>query len=44
MKMNLYLDVVVTPTGEVILLDEEELKNALNRMEITNKEYEDTYK
>lgn len=41
---DLYLDVVVTPTGEVILLDEEELKNALNRMEITNKEYEDTYK
>ena len=41
---DLYLDVVATPTGEVILLDEEELKNALNRMEITNKEYEDTYK
>ena len=41
---DLYLDVVVTPTGEIILLDEEELKNALIRMEITKKEYEDTYK
>ena len=41
---DLYLDVVVTPTGNIILLDEEELKNALSRMEITNKEYEDAYK
>lgn len=41
---DLYLDVVVTPEGEIILLDEEELKNALNRMEITEKEYKDTYK
>lgn len=41
---DLYLDVIVTPEGEIILLDEEELKNALDRMEITEKEYEDTYK
>lgn len=41
---DLYLDVVVTPTGKIILLDEEELKDALNRMEITNIEYENAYK
>lgn len=41
---DLYLDVVVTSTGEIILLDEEELKDALNRMEITNIEYENAYK
>ena len=41
---DLYLDVVITSEGEIILLDEDELKDALNRMEITNREYEDTYK
>lgn len=41
---DLYLDIVVTSTGEIILLDEDELKDALNRMEITNREYEDAYK
>lgn len=41
---DLYLDVVVTPTGEIILLDENELKEALNRMEITKEEYKNTYK
>lgn len=41
---DLYLDVVVTSTEEIILLDEEELKDALNRMEITNIEYENAYK
>lgn len=41
---DLYLDVVVTPAGEIILLDEDELKEALNRMEITNLEYENAYK
>lgn len=41
---DLYLDVVVTSTGKIKLLDEEELKEALNRMEITNSEYEDAYK
>lgn len=41
---DLYLDVVVTPIGEIILLDEDELKDALNRMEITMLEYENAYK
>lgn len=40
---DLYLDVVVTPNGEIILLDEDELKEALNRKEITNLEYENAY-
>ncbi len=37
---DLYLDIVVRPNGEVILLDEEELKEALKRFEITKTEYE----
>ncbi len=41
---DLYLDVVVTSTGEIILLDEDELKEALDRMEITNLEYKNAYK
>jgi predicted RNA-binding protein associated with RNAse of E/G family len=41
---DLYLDIVVTPSGEIILLDEDELKEALKRMEITNLEYENAYK
>lgn len=41
---DLYLDVVVRPTGEIILLDEDELKEALNRMEITKEEYKNAYK
>ena len=41
---DLYLDVVVTSTGEIILLDEDELKEALDRMEIKNLEYENAYK
>ncbi|MGN1297465.1 MAG: GNAT family N-acetyltransferase [Clostridia bacterium] len=41
---DLYLDVVVTPIGEIILLDEDELKEALDRMEITALEYESAYK
>ncbi len=41
---DLYLDVVVTPSGDVILLDEDELKEALNKMEITKLEYENAYK
>ena len=31
-------------TGEIILLDEDELKETLNRMEITDLEYENVYK
>ncbi len=41
---DLYLDVVVTPTGEVILLDEDELKDALEKGQITNLDYENAYK
>ena len=41
---DLYLDVVVTPQGEIILLDEDELKEALERMELTKEEYENAYK
>ena len=41
---DLYLDVVLTPTEEIILLDEKELKEALDRMEITTTEYENAYK
>lgn len=41
---DLYLDVVVTPTGKIKLLDEDELKEALNKMQITELEYENAYK
>jgi len=41
---DLYLDVVVTPKGEIILLDEDELKEALDRKELTKEEYENAYK
>ena len=41
---DLYLDVVVTPNGEVILLDEDELKEAYNKREMTLKEFKNAYK
>ncbi|HBC85274.1 MAG TPA: hypothetical protein DCZ30_07830 [Clostridiales bacterium] len=41
---DLYLDVVVTPKGDIILLDEDELKQAYDRKEITKEEYENAYK
>ena len=41
---DLYLDVVVTSTGEVILLDEDEFKEAYKKREMTIKEYEAAYK
>lgn len=41
---DLYLDVVVTPDGEVILLDEDELKDALDRLEIRDLDYQNAYK
>lgn len=41
---DLYLDVVVTPSGDVILLDEDELKEAYNKREITREEFENAYK
>ena len=41
---DLYLDVVVTPNGEITLLDEDELKEAYNKKELTKNEYENAYK
>ncbi|MBR3249290.1 MAG: GNAT family N-acetyltransferase [Clostridia bacterium] len=41
---DLYLDVVVTPKGEIILLDEDELKEAYNKREMTKEEYKNAYK
>lgn len=41
---DLYLDVLVTSTGEIILLDEDELKEAYERLEITKEEYDEAYK
>lgn len=41
---DLYLDVVLGPTGKIILLDEDELEEALQRNEITKKEYDEAYK
>lgn len=41
---DLYLDVLVTSNGEIILLDEDELKEAYERLEITKEEYEEAYK
>lgn len=41
---DMYLDVVVTDTGEIILLDEDELKEALDKKQITELEFENAYK
>ena len=41
---DMYLDVVVTPSGDVILLDEDELKEAFDRKEMTKDEYDEAYK
>lgn len=40
---DLYLDVVVTPAGEIILLDEDELKDAYEKLEVSQKEYDMAY-
>ena len=40
----MYLDVLVTDTGEIILLDEDELKEALDKKQITELEFENAYK
>lgn len=40
---DLYLDVVVKPNGKIILLDEQELKEALKNLEITEQEYKMSY-
>ena len=41
---DLYLDIVVTPSGDVILLDEDELKEAFDKKEMTKEEYDEAYK
>lgn len=41
---DLYLDVVMTANGDVKLLDEDELKAAFDRLEVSKKDYDDVYK
>ncbi|MGN1330053.1 MAG: DUF402 domain-containing protein [Clostridia bacterium] len=38
--LDLYLDIVMTKDNQVIFLDEEELKNALNTLAISQKDYD----
>lgn len=40
---DLYLDVVVTPTGDIILLDEDELEKAFDRFEVNKSDYDMAY-
>lgn len=40
---DLYLDVVLLPTGEILLLDEDELEKALEENDITKEQYELAY-
>ena len=40
---DFYLDVVLTPSGKVILLDEDEFEEAFNRKEMTKEEYDEGY-
>lgn len=40
---DLYLDVVLLPKGEMLLLDEDELEQALNDKDITKEQYELAY-
>ena len=40
---DLYLDVVVTKTGDIFLLDEDELKAAFNRFEVNQSDYDMAY-
>lgn len=41
---DMYLDVVVTPEGDVILLDEDEFKEAYDKKEMTKAEFDEAYK
>jgi len=41
---DLYLDVVVFPSGEMVLLDEDELKEALEIGDITQRDFDFSYK
>jgi predicted RNA-binding protein associated with RNAse of E/G family len=40
---DLYLDVVVTPNGNISLLDEDELKEAFDRFEVNEEDYDMAY-
>lgn len=40
---DLYLDVVVTPTGNITLLDEDELTKAFDRFEVNKSDYDMAY-
>ena len=40
---DLYLDVVVNSNGDVILLDEDELKSAFDRFEVNQSDYDMAY-
>ena len=40
---DLYLDVVATPEGKLILLDEDELQVAYDRLEVSKSEYKMAY-
>ena len=41
---DMYLDVVLKPNGEVVLLDEDEFEEAFERKEFTKVEYDEAYK
>ena len=41
---DLYLDVIFTPTGEIRIIDQEELQEALDQKIITQKEFDLAYK
>lgn len=41
---DMYLDVLVTDAREIILLDEDELKEALDKKQITKVEFENAYR
>lgn len=41
---DLYLDVVLTPEGKIILLDEDELQEAFEKYEMTKDEFDEAYK
>ena len=41
---DMYLDVVLTPSGEIVVLDEDELDEALNVGDITIQEYDEAKK
>lgn len=41
---DLYLDVILTPTGEIKIIDQEELQEALNKKIITQNDFDLAYK